>query len=114
MKKTLALFALLTSMALQTNYTYSGNHSLPSTSLRVIGLALAGAGITYLSITTLKNVIDKILEENPTINNEETLRAKYITALRYTFGISASVAGVLIGLYTLSNVDNSEFLIRLY
>lgn len=103
--KKLALFTLLSLMTLQTNYTYSSNNSF-SNNLRAVSLSLTGLVITYVALTTLKNIVDKIIEENTGIN-EESLRSKCINALRYTFGFSVSTAAMFVGLFILLNSDKN-------
>ncbi len=86
------------------------DHALPSSSLRVIGLVAAGGGILCVCTAVLKNLFDKVFEENIGAN-EATLKQKLITAVRYTLGCSAAVAGIIVGLVTIANADTPNFLL---
>lgn len=114
--KKIALFMALASLlscnlhAMKYETPISPDHALPNTNLRVIGLVAAGGGILFVFTALLKNLIDKVFEEN-TGASEATLKEKVISAVRYTLGCSTAVAGMLVGLYTIANANTPHFLL---
>lgn len=103
------IFALILLITLQTQ-TATAAHTLPNTNLRVIGLVTAGAVITGIGLTILKTIVDKIIEDDPTIT-ETTLRRKITTILRYSYGTVIGFAATASGLALIANCDN-EYLIN--
>ena len=98
-KKLLALMLLVTVFSQSARADFQSN-------IRTIGLTATGAVLSYYSLTTLKTIVDKILEENPAID-ERTLSQKINSFLRYGFGFTTSALGTLLGVLIIAQ-SNSE------
>lgn len=85
--------------------------TLPNTSLRVIALSALGTALAGYSLTMVFNIINKIIENDPTID-ETTLRQKVTGTLRYGFGLAASMAGTIAGFAIIVNSNKDPFISR--
>jgi hypothetical protein len=99
-KKAFALFLLVT--------IFSQSLHAEESAVRTWGLASAGLGVTIGATIILKSILEKILEENPAVD-ERTVYQKIHAFLRYGFGFSVAALGAYIGLVTLANANNPDF-----
>lgn len=93
--------ALLLAFQMQTR----AENTVTTSSLSQISLATAGIGIATTSIIFLKQLFDKIMEKNHTID-ETTLKEKIITAIKYLFGASVGALGTGIGVRMIADSSN--------
>lgn len=77
--------------------------------IRSTALVLAGGAVAYKCLEMTKKIMDKILEEDPTLD-DATLLKKVTTILRYGFGLTTALAGTYCAIIIIANANNENFL----